>query len=190
MKTGAQLISEERKRQIKQEGWDEEHDRQNLFGQLAHAARCYLGHALGLIYGGYKQPRRPLEWPWDEKWWKPSDDPVRDLVKAGALIAAQIDRLQADKKPRRVFSWSSRYPEIKTAITEAEPGKWLFFTNSKYCRWGWDGPGNERIYRFIDPEGGPFITIGTLFLDQEIASIEKDGDQVWIRTKKHEGAVP
>ena len=34
-------------------------------------------------------------WPWDFKWWKPSDDPVKDLIKAGALIAAEIDRLQS-----------------------------------------------------------------------------------------------
>ena len=28
------------------------------------------------------------------EWWKPSIDPVRNLAKAGALIAAEIDRLQ------------------------------------------------------------------------------------------------
>jgi hypothetical protein len=33
-------------------------------------------------------------WPWDQDWWKPSPDPIRNLVKAGALIAAEIDRLQ------------------------------------------------------------------------------------------------
>jgi hypothetical protein len=33
-------------------------------------------------------------WPWDNKYWKPSEDKVRNLVKAGALIAAEIDRLQ------------------------------------------------------------------------------------------------
>jgi hypothetical protein len=38
--------------------------------------------------------RRNEGWPWDEKWWKPSTNPIRNLVKAGALIAAEIDRLQ------------------------------------------------------------------------------------------------
>jgi hypothetical protein len=38
-------------------------------------------------------------WPWDQKWWKPSDDPVKNLVKAGALIAAEIDRLQTLSTP-------------------------------------------------------------------------------------------
>lgn len=30
--------------------------------------------------------------PWDEKWWKPKN-PRRDLVKAGALILAEIERI-------------------------------------------------------------------------------------------------
>jgi hypothetical protein len=35
-------------------------------------------------------------WPWDGEWWKPNyNDPVRNLVKAGALIAAEIDRVLA-----------------------------------------------------------------------------------------------
>jgi len=33
-------------------------------------------------------------WPWDMEWWKPEYDPIKNLVKAGALIAAEIDRLQ------------------------------------------------------------------------------------------------
>ena len=34
-------------------------------------------------------------WPWDLEWFKPSPyDRIRELVKAGALIAAEIDRLQ------------------------------------------------------------------------------------------------
>jgi hypothetical protein len=31
-------------------------------------------------------------WPWDRKWWKPKDR-RRDLVRAGALILAEIERL-------------------------------------------------------------------------------------------------
>ena len=33
------------------------------------------------------------EWPWDKESFKPTTS-LRDLVKAGALIAAAIDRLQ------------------------------------------------------------------------------------------------
>ena len=35
----------------------------------------------------------PRDWPWEPEAWKPTY-PVRDLVKAGALIAAEIDRLE------------------------------------------------------------------------------------------------
>jgi len=39
--------------------------------------------------------------PFDEEWWKPSpDDPVWQLVKAGALIAAEIDRLRRKEKAK------------------------------------------------------------------------------------------
>lgn len=41
----------------------------------------------------YGWDEAPDEWPWDVSWWKPSADPERNLVKAGALIAAEIDRL-------------------------------------------------------------------------------------------------
>lgn len=38
------------------------------------------------------------DWPWDAEYWRPSADPIRNLVKAGALIAAEIDRLQRLKE--------------------------------------------------------------------------------------------
>ena len=39
-----------------------------------------------------------MAWPFDDEWFKPSIDPVRQLTKAGALIAAEIDRLQEKNK--------------------------------------------------------------------------------------------
>lgn len=36
-----------------------------------------------------------MMWPFSQEWWKPTpDDRIRELAKAGALIAAEIDRLQ------------------------------------------------------------------------------------------------
>jgi hypothetical protein len=32
-------------------------------------------------------------WPLDPNLWKPSDDPIRNLEKAAAMLAAEIDRL-------------------------------------------------------------------------------------------------
>ena len=47
----------------------------------------------------YRNEEPPDSWPWDEGDWNPQD-PERDLVKAGALIAAELDRLQrAKRKP-------------------------------------------------------------------------------------------
>ena len=38
MKTGIELIAEERKRQIEEEGWTAEHDDQQTDGEIAEAA--------------------------------------------------------------------------------------------------------------------------------------------------------
>lgn len=84
--TGAELIAAERQRQIDAEGWSQKHDDDHDQGEMADAAACY---ALG----------SPDFWPWEWKWWKQSGDRKRDLVKAGALIAAEIDRLQ--RRPER-----------------------------------------------------------------------------------------
>lgn len=83
---GAELIAVERQRQVEQEGWTPEHDDGHDRGQIAKAATAYLYHARGLTL-------TKREWPWEWEAWKPSD-PIRSLVKAGALIAAEIDRLQ------------------------------------------------------------------------------------------------
>lgn len=71
------------------EGWTPSHDDTHSNGELAKAALCYISQQ----YSGHV--RRVLEWwPWEPCWWKPSSDPIRNLEKAGALIAAEIDRLQ------------------------------------------------------------------------------------------------
>ncbi len=94
MKTGADLIAEERKRQVKQEGWTAEHDDQHGKSELAMAAACYAFDVATVPTIAAK--RFILDnWPWARQWWKPTpDDPIRQLTKAGALIAAEIDRLQ------------------------------------------------------------------------------------------------
>lgn len=91
--TGAEQIVAERQRQINAEGWSPEHDDAHADLQLAWAAWSYLGRTL-MVPGGASEVA-PAAWPWSQEDWKPTpDDPVRQLVKAGALIAAEIDRLQ------------------------------------------------------------------------------------------------
>lgn len=85
---GPELIRAERERQVSQEGWTPEHDDTHMRGEMARAAMSYARP-------GVTSQTHPMDvWPWHNKWWKPSDDPIRNLVKAGALIAAEIDRLR------------------------------------------------------------------------------------------------
>jgi hypothetical protein len=95
-KTGVELIAAERERQVCEEGWTPEHDATHTYGELAIAASGYA-----LVAGrnwdrptGVPRGATPMDWPWAPEWFKPTGDAVRDLTKAGALIAAEIDRLQ------------------------------------------------------------------------------------------------
>ena len=99
--TGIESIAAERQRQIDVEDWTPEHDDEHDDGCLAQAAACYAAPIQLLVDGSgvIVQPIEheeflPLGWPesWDTDWWKPKDR-RHDLVRAGALIAAEIDRL-------------------------------------------------------------------------------------------------
>jgi hypothetical protein len=95
---GVGLIWHERLRQISVEGWTAAHDDLHEDCELLDAAICYAGLAGSQLLDGdggrEAADKLPEVWPWDRAWWKPSPDPIRNLVKAGALIAAEIDRLQ------------------------------------------------------------------------------------------------
>jgi hypothetical protein len=95
--TGIELIAAERKRQIEKEGWTAEHDEQHREEELALAAACYtLPYELRHDKVGYFSWSKLLEklWPWHMDWYKSShDNRIRELVKSGALAAAEIDRL-------------------------------------------------------------------------------------------------
>jgi hypothetical protein len=91
----------ERERQQAAEGWTPEHDDQHGCGELVHAACCYAKQAAERAWlldhkgvEAYRQDPLPSEWPdsWAEEWWKPKN-PRRDLVRAAALLIAEIDRL-------------------------------------------------------------------------------------------------
>jgi hypothetical protein len=95
-KNGVGLIAAERKRQLDQEGWTTTHDDEHDAGELASAAACYAVEAACKLhpYDGIGTEGKTLPWwPWAQDHWKPKD-PARDLVRAGALIAAEIDKLQ------------------------------------------------------------------------------------------------
>lgn len=86
----ARDVLTERQRQISTEGWTPEHDDEHSQGEMAEAAACYAASAN--VPAILKRLQAPGFWPWAAKWWKPSDT-RRDLIKAGALILAEIERL-------------------------------------------------------------------------------------------------
>lgn len=98
MANGSQLIADERARQVMEEDWTPEHDDDHHKGELSAAAIVYAKAAYKQVAFGTLPDMFASEegrdWPWDSTWWKPSQDPVCNLIKAGALIAAEIDRLQ------------------------------------------------------------------------------------------------
>lgn len=96
---GAERIASERRRQIEVEGWTPEHDVEHA------AADGYPSSQAALVQAAiaYLTPERAgVIWPWHWRFYKPSQgDRVRELTKAGALIAAEIDRLLAQQEADR-----------------------------------------------------------------------------------------
>jgi len=97
-----QAVIAERRRQIEVEGWDAAHDDEHEAGEIARAGAAYASKVdLHLAFGGdYPANARtycPNFWPWDFDWWKPTGF-RRDLVKACALIAAEGEKFDRNRK--------------------------------------------------------------------------------------------
>lgn len=122
-KRAGKLIREERDRQKAIEGWSEEHDDAHDDGELLLAARCYFDHATFANAGAARRADGvPMGWPWDAASWKPKT-PVRDLVRAGALVLAEIDRLHRAKRyisTNHAAKLYSRYREVLADLLEKE----------------------------------------------------------------------
>jgi hypothetical protein len=93
MKTGIELIAEERQRQIKKLGWTAKHDDGHDQEELARVGALYA------LPKRYREYYNIYPKTWDFCWWQPEENRVRELAKAGALIAAEIDRLQRVRLP-------------------------------------------------------------------------------------------
>lgn len=125
--TGLEAIAAERQRQMTKEGWTLEHDDTHTGGELAEAAACYAASAArkpGDQRGNEKiMAVIQFVWPdsWDWAWWKPKDRRA-DLVRAGALIAAEIDRLDraAAREVQGAFACLPRH--LVEAYREARAG--------------------------------------------------------------------
>ncbi|WP_343728489.1 hypothetical protein [Duganella sp.] len=91
-RTALRDIAAERQRQISAEGWTPEHDDKHTAGDMAIAASCYAWAGCSHAESDVQSKRLPLDWPWSAAWWKPKDK-RSNLVRAGALILAEIERL-------------------------------------------------------------------------------------------------
>lgn len=85
---GAERIAAERRRQVEAEGYTSAHDAGLPRDDLAYAGIAYAIAAVNPDQPSYAAGDW---WPWGQDAWKPTGDRVRDLTKAGALIAAAID---------------------------------------------------------------------------------------------------
>jgi hypothetical protein len=100
--TGVDLISQKRWEQVNKHGFNRNHDDKHTDGELTAAACVYADMAnyhgeMDLFNGSGKAKvhiPRDFKWPFDKKYLKLTpNDRVNELSKAGAFIAAEIDRL-------------------------------------------------------------------------------------------------
>lgn len=100
-----QAVIAERYRQIEVEGWSLEHDDVHPIGELAAAGGAYAvgaSRAMGRSGDSYREVAELAEkiWPWDLDWMKPAGF-RRDLVKGAALILAEGERFDRQRKSSR-----------------------------------------------------------------------------------------
>jgi hypothetical protein len=86
---GAKLICIERDRQVNEEGYTNSHDDRNSHYELSNAAICYLNPT----NSNFVDDNWPTQWSREYFNPSPAGEHIRNFVKAGALIAAEIDRL-------------------------------------------------------------------------------------------------
>lgn len=91
-------IIEERERQKNVENYSNSHDDHYKENELVRAASGYIDHVIDRSWifksnpDAYRQEAPPPFWPWGDAHWKPKDV-RRDLVRAAALLIAEIERL-------------------------------------------------------------------------------------------------
>jgi hypothetical protein len=121
---GAALIARERLRQIQKEGWTIEHDDTHRKGELLDAGLCYIYAAINVGHPAMLAP--PREWPWDRQDWKPSDDRLKNIVRAGALFAAEADRILRARSAGPNTTAESTAPT--PPVSDGQHEWWVFST--------------------------------------------------------------
>lgn len=89
---GVRRILQERGNQIVNHGYDAKHDQKETTNSLLSAAYAYMFASMD---GENNNAEAREHWPWDAECFHPKDK-QRNLAKAGALIAATIDKLNEE----------------------------------------------------------------------------------------------
>ena len=144
----AEDVFAERARQVLEEGFGPQRDVE-LYGdrELAKAAICYAFP----VFGGSRDDSngRPIpdNWPWHTAFWKPST-PRRNLVKAGALILAEIARIERSETNPKTRNQLGREAEVDLMNEiDAELGR----ARTKF-------PGNNVTFAALVEEVGELAT--------------------------------
>lgn len=141
---------EERQRQINEEGFTAERDDQYSTGELAKAAASYATAAhfslSGPVSGGAFAP-----WPFNSAWWKPSEDPQRNIIKAMALLSAEYDRLE----------------RAKAAASPAYELEYLYSTDDEWQESSYDDLHDLIVDR--EREAGDVVYLGVKRWNKEMA---------------------
>ena len=86
-------VAAERRRQVEAEGWTPEHDDEHGDHAMSIAAACYALDGTGPAKSGTVSLERLWQWSgWAARWWKPKTR-RQNLIRAAALILAEIERL-------------------------------------------------------------------------------------------------
>lgn len=90
---GVSKIAVARNRQVHVHGYDDPHDDEHKTGELIRAGVAYAQVGLAQVIGASFEITSRL-WPFEDETFRPDADPIQNLAKAGAFIAAEIDRLK------------------------------------------------------------------------------------------------
>lgn len=117
----ARDVLAERRRQVEVEERSAESDDRYRYGELARAAAAYalIGSSDGRVIGDELEPSLTTRvWPWAQSWWKPKSR-RRNLERAGALILAEIERLdRATAERMRVESSPAPHEVARSELAE------------------------------------------------------------------------
>jgi hypothetical protein len=108
---GALLIAHERDRQVEKEGYTPTHDNTHSVPQLAEAGAAYALECLPPIVIDGNMLAPIFFWPFERSSFKPKNL-RRNLERAGALIAAALDRLIDEEYKDIKFYWIGEDTEI------------------------------------------------------------------------------